>query len=169
MSEKSKNDLKGSILIFVLTMAFWLLISTSVHWQHLLIGSIFCLILVLFWGHLQIAETKTQFTVKQVFLLIRYFIMLVIEVIKANIAVAIIVLSPKLNISPGIILTHCDLKRTLLRVLFVNSITLTPGTITLELEDNLLIVHAITEDMAEGVLDWDLNKRLLEMEALYEK
>lgn len=167
MHEKTKSDVKGSVLIFVLMMGFWLLMATSVHWQHILVGTIFSLILVLFWSHLVIAEQQTQFTIKQVYLLIKYFIKLVLEVISANIAVAMIVLNPRLNISPGIIIMRCELKRTLLRVLFVNSITLTPGTITLDLEDNLLIVHAITEDMAEGVLDWDLNKRLLEMEALY--
>ena len=167
MHEKTKFDVKGSLFIFVLMMGFWLLMATSVHWQHILVGTIFSLILVLFWSHLIISEKQTQFTVKQVYLLARYFIKLIFEVISANIAVAMIVLNPKMNISPGIIIMRCELKRTLLRVLFVNSITLTPGTVTLDLEDNLLIVHAITEDMAEGVLDWDLNKRLLEMEALY--
>ncbi len=168
MLERMKGDLMGSLFIFTLLMAFWLLISASTHWQHILVGTIFCLILTLFWSNLHIsAENKTNFTILQLFLLIKYFFHLGIEVVIANISVAMIVLNPKLPISPGIVIMRCDLERSLLRVLYVNSITLTPGTITVELEDNLLIVHALTEDVAHDVEDWSLNRRLMELEALY--
>jgi multicomponent Na+:H+ antiporter subunit E len=151
-------------------MAFWLLISASVHWEHMLVGVVFSTILTIFWSNLTIsAENVTNFKIKQVYLLIVYFVKLVIEIVIANINVAMIVLNPRLPISPGIVIMRCDLERSLLRVLYVNSITLTPGTITVELEDNLLIVHALTEDVAHDVEDWALNRRLMEMEALYKK
>ncbi len=170
MLERMKGDLMGSIFIFILLMAFWLLISASTHWQHILVGAIFSLILTVFWSNLNIsAVNRTNFTILQAFLLIKYFVHLVIEIVIANISVAMIVLNPRLPISPGIVIMRCDLERSLLRVLYVNSITLTPGTITVELEDNLLIVHALTEDVAHGVEDWALNRRLMEMEALYKK
>jgi multicomponent Na+:H+ antiporter subunit E len=168
MLDRMKSDMMVSMFIFTLMMAFWLLISASVHWQHILAGAVFSIILTLFWSNLHISSgNTTNFTIRQGYLLFKYFIKLVFEVIIANINVAMIVLNPRLPISPGIVIMRCDLERALLRVLYVNSITLTPGTITVELEDNLLIVHALTEDMAHGVEDWELNRRLMEMEALY--
>lgn len=170
MLQRVRGDFFGSVFIFVMLMAFWLLISASVHWEHMLVGVIFSVILTIFWSNLTIsAENVTNFKIKQVYLLIIYFIKLVIEIVIANINVAMIVLNPRLPISPGIVIMRCDLERSLLRVLYVNSITLTPGTITVELEDNLLIVHALTEDVAHDVEDWALNRRLMEMEALYKR
>jgi multicomponent Na+:H+ antiporter subunit E len=168
--QRVRGDFFGSVFIFLMLMAFWLLISASVHWEHMLVGVVFSTILTIFWSNLTIsAENVTNFKIKQVYLLIVYFVKLVIEIVIANINVAMIVLNPRLPISPGIVIMRCDLERSLLRVLYVNSITLTPGTITVELEDNLLIVHALTEDVAHDVEDWALNRRLMEMEALYKK
>lgn len=168
MFSRIRFDFFGSIFIFTLLMAFWLLISASIHWQHLLVGVVFCFILTVFWSNLNIASTvKTGFRLKQLFLLIKYFIFLGIDVVIANINVAMIVLNPKMPISPGIVIMRCDLERSLSRVLYVNSITLTPGTITVELEDNLLIVHALTEDVAHDIEDWALYRRLMEVEGIY--
>ncbi len=170
MLQRVRGDFFGSVFIFLMLMAFWLLISASVHWEHMLVGVIFSVILTIFWSNLTIsAENVTSFKFKQLYLLIVYFIKLIIEIVIANINVAMIVLNPRMPISPGIVIMRCDLERSLLRVLYVNSITLTPGTITVELEDNLLIVHALTEDVAHDVEDWALNRRLMEMEALYKK
>ena len=168
MFSRIRSDLFGALFIFSLLLAFWLLISASVHWQHILVGVIFCFILTVFWSNLTIAaDIKTGFTLKQLFMLLKYFFFLGIDIIIANIGVAIIVLNPKMPISPGIVIMRCDLERSLSRVLYVNSITLTPGTITVELEDNLLIVHALTEDVAHGVEDWALYRRLMEVEGIY--
>ncbi len=168
MFPRMRSDLFGTLLIFSLLLAFWLLISASIHWQHVLVGVIFCLILTAFWTNLTIADdAKTGFNLKQLFMLIKYFFFLGVDIIIANIGVAIIVLNPKMPISPGIIIMRCDLERSLLRALYANSITLTPGTITVELEDNLLIVHALTEDVAHGLEDWALYRRLMEVEGLY--
>ena len=57
-----------------------------------------------------------------------------------------------------------NLKKDLTRVLFANSITLTPGTVTVELEGDRLIVHGITKDHVEGVRDWYLLNMANELE-----
>ncbi len=168
MFSRFRIDFLGSLFIFSLLLAFWLLISASVHWQHILVGVIFCFILTVFWSNLSISENiKTGFSFKQLYMLIKYFIFLGIDIIVANINVAVIVLNPQMPISPGIVIMRCDLERSLSRVLYVNSITLTPGTITVELEDNLLIVHALTKDVAHDVEDWALYRRLIEVEGVY--
>ncbi len=170
MLQRVKGDPLGSLFIFILLMVFWLLISASADWQHILVGAIFCSILTVFWSNLKISEEyQTDFTVKQIYLLIKYFIMLGYEVVSANITVAMIVLHPRLPISPGMVIMRCDLQRSLVRVLYVNSITLCPGTITVELEDNLLIVHAFTRSYGEEQENSPQYKRLLELEGVYKK
>ena len=170
MLSRVKGDLFGSLFIFILLMVFWLLMSASADWQHILVGAIFSAILTVFWTNLHISsEHRTKFSIKQLFMLLVYFISLGIEIVMANITVAMIVLNPRLPISPGMIIMRCDLERNLTRVLYVNSITLCPGTITVELEDNLLIAHAFTRNYAKALEKWPLYHRLLNIEGEYKK
>lgn len=66
------------------------------------------------------------------------------EMIKANIHVASIVLNPKMPIKPGIVKIKTNLKSPVARVWLANSITLTPGTLSLDIEGDYLYIHWIT-------------------------
>ncbi|MGN1095828.1 MAG: Na+/H+ antiporter subunit E [Eubacteriales bacterium] len=88
---------------------------------------------------------------KNVFLLIAYAAVLVFEVIKANFAVISIILNKKKNPSPAIVKIRVPLKRGFSRFLLANSITLTPGTITVEQEEDIFIVHCLDRSLAEGI------------------
>ncbi len=155
---RKKADVKGLALMFIVLLVFWLLLSLSYDWQHMIIGVLLSILLVAFWNKIALREDAphTGFTLKQVWLVTYYLLYLVVDVIKANISVAIIVLSPKLPISPGLVIMKNELKKDLPRVFFANSITLTPGTITVDLEGDLLIVHAFTRGTAVGVQEWFL-------------
>lgn len=160
-----KKDIFGAILIFVLVMGFWLLLSATLHWQHLLVGTILSLGLVVVWSKIPInRQRRTSFSIKQLGLMIYYFLCLIWEVLKANIMVAMIVLNPKLPVSPGIVISKVDLKQPLMRALYANSITLTPGTITVDLDDDRLVVHAITSSAGDGLLDWYLTDQAKNIE-----
>ena len=89
-----------------------------------------------------------------------------VEVFKANWGVAAIVLNPKLDISPGFVKFRTDVKKPMNRVIFANSITQTPGTLTIEVEDDVYIVHAITRANAEDVATWSMMDRLIEIEGM---
>lgn len=166
MARKAKKtDYKGYALIFTMMLVFWLLLSLSYDWQHLIIGVLLSLLMVSLWGKLAIREDAphTGFTLRQVWLFTIYVLYLLMDIVRANISVAIIVLNPKLPISPGLVIMKNELKKDLPRVFFANSITLTPGTITVDLEGDLLIVHAFTRKTATGVQDWflyDLMKKI---------
>lgn len=153
-----KYDFPGAMLIFILLMGFWLLLSASFDWQHLLTGGLFSLALTFVWAEITIGEhpRRTSFSAKQAVLLLYYLACLVMEVFKANFTVAAIVLHPRLPISPGLVIMRNELKRDLSRVLYANSITLTPGTITVDLEGDLHIVHAFTRKLGLDVQDWYL-------------
>ncbi|NLA26409.1 MAG: Na+/H+ antiporter subunit E [Firmicutes bacterium] len=157
MADRQK-DIFGGVLIFLMVMGFWLLLSSSLHWQHLLVGTLLSIVVTIVWSQVKVGDgrRRTTFTLKQLFMMIYYLLCLAWEVLKANIMVAFIVLNPKLPISPGMVIMRNDLKHDLMRVLYANSITLTPGTITVDLQGDYHVVHAITDPAGRGVLDWYL-------------
>lgn len=159
------RDLPGSAMILTILMALWLLISGSFDWQHFVTGIVLMGILTLFWTQMTVGEMeRTRFNWHQVKLFIRYIFFLSLEILKANFSVAYIVLSPKMPISPGLIVLNYNLKRDLSRVLYANSITMTPGTITVDLEDDRLLVHGMTKHHAFGVRNWYLYDIMKDLE-----
>lgn len=94
-----------------------------------------------------------------------YLPWLVWQIVKANIDVARIILNPKLPISPRLVSVPAPQKTTVGQVLYANSITLTPGTISLDVRKNRIMVHALTEEAADGVLSGDMGRRVSALEA----
>ena len=86
-------------------------------------------------------------------LLCRYVLLLVKEIVKANLAVCRLILSRKEVVEPVIVRVRTNLKTETARVLLANSITLTPGTITVSLTDRELLVHCLDKTLAEGMED----------------
>ena len=89
-----------------------------------------------------------------------YVLVLLIEIIKANFAIIKLVLAPEIEVEPCIKKFNTSLKTEAARVAFANSITLTPGTITVSLEGNELLVHALNSEFADG-LEGSIFERLL--------
>ena len=87
------------------------------------------------------------------------------EVVKANWQVAKVILNPKLPISPRLISAPANQKTVVGQVMYANSITLTPGTISLDVRENQILVHALTQEAADGVLSGDMGRRIAAMEA----
>lgn len=97
--------------------------------------------------------------------LIWYFAVLVFEIFKANFDVMRLILSPRTEIEPQLVYLRTDLKEDSSRVLLANSITLTPGTITVRLKGEHLQVHCLDSSLAEGIGDSSFVHLLREMEA----
>lgn len=93
-----------------------------------------------------------------------YLIWLAVEVIKANIQVAAIVLNPRLPIAPTIISFRSRLNTDFGRMVLGNSITLTPGTVTVKVDGGFFTVHALTLSGAKGLQDSVLERRLRRLE-----
>ena len=74
---------------------------------------------------------------------IKYLLVFIPELIKANIDVAKRVINPKLPINPGIVAIKTELKSDEAKMMLANSITLTPGTLTMDVRDDHLLIHWI--------------------------
>lgn len=97
-----------------------------------------------------------------------YLINLLIEIIKANVSVCHFVLYGTEQIEPVMVSFHTSLKSRLARVILANSITLTPGTITVSLHGDEVIVHCLDRSLAEGMEDSSFVKMLEHMERIGE-
>ena len=93
---------------------------------------------------------------------------LLIEIVRANVSVCHFVLSDRDEIHPVMVSFHTTLKSSLARVILTNSITLTPGTITVSLQGDEVIVHCLDRSLAEGMEDSSFVKMLEHMERIGE-
>lgn len=93
-----------------------------------------------------------------------YWPWLMKEIAKSAWDVSRIILSPRLPISPTLIRARASQKTVVGQVTYANSITLTPGTITVGVEGDQFVVHALTREGAEGVLSGDMDRRVSQFE-----
>lgn len=96
---------------------------------------------------------------------IGYWLWLSVEVVKANIDVAKRIWSPRLPISPVLFRLRASQPGELGQVIYGNSITLTPGTVTVRIEDGNLLVHAIAEEVGEDLAGGEMDRRVTRLEA----
>jgi multicomponent Na+:H+ antiporter subunit E len=142
---------------------FWIIAAETLEIQHLLVGIVVAYSVEIFnrdflrdfhfYG-------KKPFLV-QIITLINITLVLIKDMIIANIQVAKIVLSPKMPISPGIVTFKTKLKSPLARTLLANSITLTPGTLTIDVDEDIYVVHYLTEQNAVDVQNWAVKSKML--------
>ena len=92
--------------------------------------------------------------------LVLYIPWLVLEIVKANVDVALRILRPGLPISPCLIRVRAGQRTDVGRVIYANSITLTPGTVSIDTEGDHITVHALTREAAEGVLSGAMDRHV---------
>lgn len=85
---------------------------------------------------------------------------LLVEIVKSNIDVARRVLHPRLPITPTVVRVPCRGFSELAQVIYANSITLTPGTVSMNLGQGEIEVHALTRDAAQALLAGEMARRL---------
>ena len=96
--------------------------------------------------------------------MLHYGYVLIKEIVSANLTVCRMILTRKETMEPVIVRVHADLKTETARVILANSITLTPGTITVSLTGQELLVHCLDKSLSEGMEDSVFVKLLQKME-----
>lgn len=150
---------------WLLLMVFWIMITWKVDYQTLLVGLVGSYSLTRFNRSLIIGPEDRFFITRETFRLsLRYLWMMLVAIFKANIDVAKIVLQKEMPISPGIVKFKSEIKKDFDKVILANSITLTPGTLTVDMVDDVYIVHCLTRENAEDVCHWNMGLELLQIE-----
>ncbi|HDQ15324.1 MAG TPA: hypothetical protein ENN41_10985 [Sediminispirochaeta sp.] len=137
------KKLSGRLLLFAFLLAIWLLLSAPFSREELIAGAIVSALISLFpFGSIPIFS-EMRLTPKALIWGIAYLFVFLFELLKSNLDVAFRVLHPKLPIHPGIVKVKTKLNSRMGRLALANSITLTPGTITVETKDEYFYIHWI--------------------------
>lgn len=152
------------ILTAVIMFVFWVLLSGEFTFILILSGVISSL-LVSYWSHdLLIGNADIRLGVKRLLGFIRYLPWLLRQIVISNIDLVYRTLHPRMPIDPVIISFKNELKTEIGMVTLANSITLTPGTVTIEVNKGEFIVHAIAREPAESLLSGEMQRKVLEIE-----
>ena len=139
--------------------AFWLLMSGIYTPLILFLGAI-SVIFVLYLTRRMDALDEDVFEFKLKGKHFSYWSWLAKEIFKANIDVSKVILSPKMNLSPRLVRVPLSQSNELATVIYANSITLTPGTVSVDIEGDEIIVHALTQELMDGLTEGDMDQRV---------
>jgi len=151
-------------ITFVLFI-FWVAVSGNLKWPQLVVGLAAAVFITYFNRNLVItAEDRPPVRLRTIVWLVGYFFRLLYDIVIANFQVAWLVLHPRMPIEPNMVPLEVDIERVASRVLLANSITLTPGTLTILADEKKYLVHALTFKSGDGLKNWSLIERLKHME-----
>lgn len=135
--------------MIVLLFLFWLVLSQRITLEICLFGVVLTACVTVFMCRCLGYRLRTEARIwKNVGLGIAYLFVLLWEILCANLAVAGVVLSPRPHPAPAIVILHVPLKTPVLQAVFANSITITPGTITVDQAGDRYTVHCLDGSMA---------------------
>ncbi len=135
--------IKAYAVLVVLLLGVWLLLTAPFSMAELILGAAVAVVVGLLPSGAREVLADIRLTPRAIAAAVTYLFVFLTELIKSNIDVAFRVLSPALPIKPGIVRITTGLKSPLGRTLLANSITLTPGTITVEADGADFYIHWI--------------------------
>ena len=147
----------------VLTYIFWIVLNGRITWEIAWLGAVVTALAMLFLCACCEWSLKKEWNLyRAIPMMAAYSGVMIWEIAKANFSLAKVVYHKKPE--PVVRTVHTGLKTRLGRMILANSITLTPGTITLSLKGNEIKIHCLTPEMAEGLDHTVFEKRLEKIE-----
>lgn len=151
--------------MFILLLLIWFIFNGKITLEIAVLGIILCAFIYLFMCRFMGYSVRKDISLIQKSIYFLYYIgILIVEIVKASAQVIHFVLTDREVVEPVIVEYRTRLKTGLGRVILANSITLTPGTITISLEGEKLVIHCLDRSMAEGMDDMIFEKLLEKME-----
>lgn len=135
--------IKSFLIITIVLFSIWILLNNSLDPVLLIIGAGVSILIALLFCTKCSVFSQIKLSPKSLFFSIAYIFVFIIELIKSNLDVAYRVISPKLPINPGIVKVKTILNSEIGRMILANSITLTPGTLSVDIRDEFIYVHWI--------------------------
>jgi multicomponent Na+:H+ antiporter subunit E len=167
MTARQKQGI-AAVIEFLVLFVFWLILSGKYEWKYIIIG-IFAAGLVtimtsdfLYSGKNDIYSQQGNlfYVISCLWCWCAYIPWLVKEIVLASVHVAALVLNPKMPINPTLVRFKTQMKQEISLVTLANSITLTPGTITVDLKHNTYLVHALDPDSAGSLESGAMQNRI---------
>ena len=151
--------------MFILYFAMWVVLNGRWTTEIAIFGLVFAAAAYAFtWKYMGFGPKVDLALLRRAPSAIAYGVTLLAEIIKANLTVARMILDGEKEPKPQLVQFDVDLKKNRHLVALANSITLTPGTITVDLHDNHFTVHALDASMVDGLDDGVFVQQLMQME-----
>lgn len=152
--------------MFITYFLLWIIFNGSFTLEICVFGIVIAAVMFLFTcKFMDYSVAKELHNYKKLFLFFRYLVFLIKEIFKANQNVIHMILTQKEEIQPVLVTFHTDVKTPAGRAFLANAITLTPGTITVSLEDSKYTVHCLDESMAEGLKGSEFEQYIKKLES----
>ena len=152
--------------MFILLLLLWIVFNGRITVEIVIFGILIALAVSLFASRFLGYSFKREFAILKClpdFLL--YLLILVFEIIKANFVLVGMIFKGSKALSPAICHFHTKLRSNIARTILADSITLTPGTITVSMRDDEFYVHCLDRSLANGITTSVFVRRLERMEA----
>ena len=140
---RTNSRIRCFVYLFLFLIAVWLCLTSTFEWQELVTGILISIVLAFFLNKSYSTLGLPPLSLKRLLAFVMYLGFLLIEIVKANIDVAYRILHPKMPIKPGIVTIRTNLKQDIAKLILANSITLTPGTFTVDIIGDKLLIHWI--------------------------
>jgi multicomponent Na+:H+ antiporter subunit E len=148
------------LALFLVSVGFYLVLGDPTYWFDLVTGTASGLIVALTLSH--VTFPKPPQAVRSPLRTLRFFVVyvpyLLYEIVKANLQVSAVILRPSMPIEPRMTRVRVAVPGGLPLTSLANSITLTPGTLTVRADDQELIIHALIPDAREGLFAGGLER-----------
>ena len=128
--------------VFITSLVIWLLL-TGFSYSELFMGIVVSLVVAFVLKKYHAIKFDFNLPVRFVKFVVIYLPVFVVEMVKANVDVAARVLNPKLPINPGFVKVRSELTGKASKLFLANSITLTPGTLTMDVKEKDFYIHWI--------------------------
>jgi multicomponent Na+:H+ antiporter subunit E len=136
-------------MLFATLLGFWMLLNGSLALDVFVVGLIAAIVITFLFSNSLAVISELRTTPPALIAAVGYVFFFVRELVKSNLNLARIVLSPALPLNPGIVKVRTRLKSRMGRLLLANSITLTPGTLTVDIDGEWLYIHWVTVASAD--------------------
>ena len=151
-----------SISLGAVLFSVWLMLSGHYTVFITTLGVLSCVLVVSIMQRMELIDREGH-PIHLTWRAFTYIPWLIIEIIKANFCVLKIILSPSLPATPTLIRVKASQTSDLGQVIYANSITLTPGTISVDVANGEILVHALTLSGAEDLLEGEMDRRVTKM------
>jgi len=162
-SESGADALKYRLSLFLLLVVLWL--GNSGLYSFLLLGFGLASVIFVIWvSHcLGVVDQESQ-PLHLARRLPKFFGWLIVKIIRSNIDVVRLIWLGNRAISPCSTRLPLGQKSDLGRVIYANAITLTPGTVAMDMDDDTVLVHALTREGIEDLQEGEMRRRVAELE-----
>jgi multicomponent Na+:H+ antiporter subunit E len=147
---------QASVALF----AFWLILTGSVVPLDLIIGLGFSVLLGYLSARFLWATDAPTLSLQQGWRFLLYLPRLIVNIVLSALQVAEVVLAPRMPINPVIVGHRTSFAREVSRAAYANSITMTPGTLTVDIDENTFHIHCLDEKFANDIASGDLERRI---------